>query len=39
MPIGFVLIKAAPDYEHEAYLNLLKVPDVLELHPLFGEYD
>lgn len=39
MPIGFVLIKAAPDYEHEVYINLLKVPEIIELHPLFGEYD
>lgn len=39
MPIGFVLIKAAPDYEHEVYNNLLKVPEIIELHPLFEEYD
>lgn len=39
MVIGFVLIKAAPSLEYEAYNNLLKVPEILELHPLFGEYD
>jgi len=39
MAIGFVLIKAASVYEHDVYINLLKVPEIIELHPLFGEYD
>jgi DNA-binding Lrp family transcriptional regulator len=39
MAIGFVLIKAAPAHEHEVYNKLSKIPEIVELHPLFGEYD
>ena len=39
MTVGFVLINAAPELEHEVYNKLSKVPQILELHPLFGEYD
>ena len=39
MAIGFVLISAAPAREHEVYNKLSKVPQIVELHPLFGEYD
>ena len=39
MAIGFVLIKAAPAYEHEVYNQLLKIPEIIELHPLFEEFD
>ena len=39
MALGFVLIKAAPAYEHEVYNKLSKVKEINELHPLFGEYD
>ena len=39
MAIGFVLISAAPAREHEVYNKLSKVPQIIELHPLFGEYD
>ena len=39
MSIGFVLIKAAPALEHEIYLKILKISQIIELHPLFGEYD
>jgi DNA-binding Lrp family transcriptional regulator len=39
MAIGFVLISAAPAKEHEVYNSLSKVPEIVELHPLFGEYD
>ena len=39
MQIAFVLIKAAPALEHEVYTNLLKIKDITELNPLFGEYD
>ena len=28
-----------PAKEHEVYNELLKVKNVVELHPLFGEYD
>jgi DNA-binding Lrp family transcriptional regulator len=37
--IGFVLISTAPAREHEVYNQLLKVKEIVELHPLFGEYD
>ena len=39
MAVAFVLISAAPAHEHEVYNKLLKTPEILELHPLFGEYD
>jgi DNA-binding Lrp family transcriptional regulator len=39
MAIGFVLISAAPAKEHEVYNKLSKVDHIIELHPLFGEYD
>ncbi|PNX53866.1 MAG: AsnC family transcriptional regulator [Thermoplasmata archaeon M9B2D] len=39
MAIGFVLINVAPAHEHNVYNTLSKMPQVVELHPLFGEYD
>ncbi len=39
MAVGFVLISAAPAREHDVYNKLSKVPEIIELHPLFGEYD
>ncbi len=39
MAIGFVLICAAPAREHDVYIKLSKIPEIIELHPLFGEYD
>ena len=39
MAIGFVLINAAPAHEHEVYTKLSKVPEIVEVHPLFGEFD
>jgi DNA-binding Lrp family transcriptional regulator len=39
MAIGFVLINVAPAQEHEVYNKLSAIPQVVELHPLFGEYD
>jgi len=39
MAIGFVLISTAPAKEHTVYNLLLKVPEITELHPLFGEFD
>jgi DNA-binding Lrp family transcriptional regulator len=39
MAIGFVLINVAPAHEHEVYNKLTKIPQIIELHPLFGEYD
>ncbi|UCD14784.1 MAG: Lrp/AsnC ligand binding domain-containing protein [Thermoplasmatales archaeon] len=39
MAIGYVLISAAPAYEHAVYHKLTKVSEIIELHLLFGEYD
>ena len=39
MAIGFVLINAAPAHEHEVYTKLSKIPEIVEVHPLFGEFD
>ena len=39
MFIGFILIKAAPMLEHEVYNKLSKIQAIIELQPLFGEYD
>ena len=39
MAIGFVLISTDPGHEKEVYNQLLRLPEVQELHPLFGEYD
>ena len=39
MTVGFVLISAAPAHEHEVYTKLSKVPEIAEVHPLFGEFD
>lgn len=39
MPIGFLLINTTPTYQHEVYNKLLEVPEIIEIHPLFGEYD
>ena len=39
MPIAYVVINTAPSKEHEVYNKLSKVKEIIELHPLFGEYD
>ena len=39
MAIGFVLITAARAHEPDVYQKLSKIPEIIELHPLFGEYD
>ena len=39
MAVGFVLISAAPGEEQHVYAALQRVPEITELHPLFGEYD
>jgi DNA-binding Lrp family transcriptional regulator len=39
MAIGFVLINVAPAHEHDVYNKLSKIPQIVEIHPLFGEYD
>ena len=39
MVIGFILISTAPAKEHDVFKALMNVPEIVELHPLFGEYD
>ena len=39
MAIGFVLISTAPAREQAVYSKLLEVSEIVELYPLFGEYD
>ncbi len=39
MAIGFVLIGVEPKREKEVYQKLLKLQEIVELYPLFGEYD
>ena len=34
-----MLINTIPDSEHEVYNRLSQEPSVIELHPLFWEYD
>lgn len=37
--IGFVLIDIEPTREKEVYQKLMKIKQIVELYPLFGEYD
>jgi DNA-binding Lrp family transcriptional regulator len=37
--MGFVLISAAPGREKDVFVEIQKIKEVVELHPLFGEYD
>lgn len=37
--IGFVLIDIEPTHEKEVYEKLLKIEHIVELYPLFGEFD
>ncbi len=39
MAVGFVLISTSPSKEHEVYEVLKHVPEIVELYPLFGEFD
>jgi DNA-binding Lrp family transcriptional regulator len=39
MTLAFILISTKPRKEHEVYNELMKIPEILELHPLFGDYD
>ena len=39
MAIAYLLIRTDPGKEYEVYNQLLKVPEVRDLMPLFGEYD
>ena len=39
MVIGFVLMHVSPLHEYEVFNKLSKLHEVIELHPLLGEYD
>jgi len=40
MAIGFALLSISPLYEKDVYKILTTdVPEITEVHPLFGEYD
>jgi DNA-binding Lrp family transcriptional regulator len=39
MITGFVLISTAPAKEHDVYNTLIGVKEIVELYPLFGQYD
>jgi DNA-binding Lrp family transcriptional regulator len=39
MAIGFALLSISPLKEKEVYQTLQRIPEIAEIHPLFGEYD
>ena len=39
MAIGFALLSISPIQEKTVYETLKSVPEIIEIHPLFGEYD
>jgi len=39
MAIGFALLSISPLHEKTVYETLRNIPEVTEVHPLFGEYD
>jgi DNA-binding Lrp family transcriptional regulator len=39
MAIGFVLMHVLSLHENEVFNKLSKIPEVIEIHSLFGEYD
>ena len=39
MAIGFALLSISPLHEKTVYESLKKIPEIIEVHPLFGEYD
>lgn len=39
MAIGFALLSISPLCEKKVYETLKGLPEVKEIHPLFGEYD
>jgi len=39
MAIGFVLMHVLSLHENEVFNKLLKIPEVVEVHSIFGEYD
>ena len=39
MATGFALLSISPLHEKEVYEKLRSIPEIVEVHPLFGEYD
>ena len=39
MAIGFALLSISPLHEKDVYETLERIPEIVELHPLFGEFD
>jgi len=39
MATGFALLSISPLHEKSVYDGLKSVPEITEIHPLFGEYD
>lgn len=39
MVVGFIFIRTDPKLEVKAYRELMKIHEISELNPLFGEYD
>jgi DNA-binding Lrp family transcriptional regulator len=36
---GFALLSISPLCEKEVYETLKNIPEIVEVHPIFGEYD
>ena len=39
MAIGFALLTISPLHEKSVYDTLRSIPEIVEVYPLFGEYD
>jgi DNA-binding Lrp family transcriptional regulator len=39
MAVGFALLSISPLHEKNVYETLKNISEVIEVHPLFGEYD
>lgn len=39
MATGFALLSISPLKEKEVYQSLKNISEIVEIHPLFGEYD
>ena len=39
MAIGFALLSISPLHEKSVYETLGAIPQIVEVHPLFGEFD
>jgi len=37
--IGFALLSISPLHEKKVYEDLKNIPEIVEVHPIFGEYD